>query len=118
MATVIAPKRRRRKHHVRRHQNSPRVERSVAPQEVYDWFNPNQLRWNNIDWPVLLWMIGIHAGCIAAPFFFTWKAVAVALVAHWLTSSIGVCLGYHRYLSHKSLKLSKPAEFFVLFCSV
>ena len=63
-------------------------------------------------------MVGIHAGCLAAPFFFTWQAIGVALVAHWLTSSVGVCLGYHRYLSHKSFKLTRPAEFFVLFCSV
>ena len=118
-STLIAPpKRRRRKKHARRHHNTPAVERTVAPQEVYDWFNPAQLNWKNIDWVTVVWMVGIHAGCLAAPFFFTWKAVAVALVAHWLTASVGVCLGYHRYLTHKSLKLSRPAEFFVLFCSV
>jgi len=87
-------------------------------QEIYDWFNPNQLRWNNIDWTVLLWMVGIHAGCLVAPFFFSWTALGIAIGAHWLTSSIGVCLGFHRYLSHKSFKLTKPAEFFVLLCSV
>ena len=32
-------------------------------------------------------------------------AVAVTVVLHWLTCSIGICLGYHRFLSHCSLKL-------------
>lgn len=81
-STLIAPpKRRRRKKHARRNHNTPAVERTVAPQEVYDWFNPAQLNWKNIDWVTLVWMVGIHAGCLAAPFFFTWKAIGVALVA-------------------------------------
>jgi stearoyl-CoA desaturase (delta-9 desaturase) len=90
----------------------------VEAQEVYDWFHPKQLNWKNIDWPVLLWMSGIQLGCLAAPFFFSWKAVGLAIAMHWLTSSIGVCLGFHRYLSHNSFKLKKPAEFVVLLCSV
>jgi sn-2 palmitoyl-lipid 9-desaturase len=63
-------------------------------------------------------MVGIHLGCLAAPFFFTWKAIALTVAMHWLTSSIGVCLGFHRYLSHRSFKLTKPAEFFVMLCSI
>jgi sn-2 palmitoyl-lipid 9-desaturase len=98
--------------------NGPAVSRAVESQEVYDWFNPNQLHWKNVDWVVLIWMVGIHLGCLAAPFFFTWKAAGLAVVTYWLTSSIGVCLGYHRYLTHKSFKLTKPAEFGVLLCSV
>lgn len=92
--------------------------RTVEPQEIFDWFRPNQLNWKNVDWVVVIWMAAIHVGCLAAPFFFTWKALGLALVAYWLTSSVGVCLGYHRYLTHKSFKLAKPAEFGVLLCSV
>ena len=36
--------------------------RAVESQEIYDWFNPNQLHWKNIDWVVLIWMVGIHVG--------------------------------------------------------
>jgi stearoyl-CoA desaturase (delta-9 desaturase) len=117
-SAVVAPPRRRRSKKQAQRKIQQRVERTLAPQEVYDWFNPNQLNWKNIDWVTLVWMVAIHAGCLAAPFFFTWEAIGIALVAHWLTASVGVCLGYHRYLSHKSLKLTRPAEFVVLFCSV
>ena len=79
-------------------------------------FSKDQLRLDNIDWVVTGFLFFIHLGCFAAlvPAFFSWEGLAVGLVMHWLTCSIGICLGYHRYLAHKSLKLKKPAEFFVM----
>lgn len=125
MATteLIAPVKRRRSRKRRSRKYQPQEDRSavartVESQEIYDWFNPNQLNWKNVDWIVVIWMAAIHLGCLAAPFFFTWTALGVALGMYWLTSSVGVCLGYHRYLTHKSFKLTKPAEFGVLLCSV
>ncbi|MGH7128600.1 MAG: acyl-CoA desaturase [Planctomycetaceae bacterium] len=85
-------------------------------EEIFAAFRRGNLTWRNVDWVVLTWMAAMHAGALAAPFFFDWTALAVTLVLHWLTCSIGICLGYHRYLSHKSLKLAAPAEFFVLLC--
>ncbi|MBT4866880.1 MAG: acyl-CoA desaturase [Planctomycetaceae bacterium] len=79
-------------------------------------FSPERLRWSNVDWVVLVWMVVMHAGCLAAPFFFSWAGLGVALVMHWMTASLGICLGYHRYLAHKSMELKKPAEFAVLAC--
>jgi stearoyl-CoA desaturase (delta-9 desaturase) len=35
---------------------------------------------------------------------------------HWVTCSIGICLGFHRYLAHKSMKLKAPAEFVTMLC--
>ncbi|MFM8479519.1 MAG: acyl-CoA desaturase [Planctomycetaceae bacterium] len=81
-------------------------------------FHRDQLRTSNIDWVVTLFLIGVHVGALAAflPSLFSWSGLAICLTLHWLTCSIGICLGYHRYLSHKSLKLRSPAEFFVLAC--
>ena len=86
--------------------------------ELLDGFHRKHLNVRNLDWPVLLWMVGIHVGAVAALFFFTWQAVVAAVVMHWLTCSIGICLGYHRYLSHRSFKLIAPAEYFVTLCGV
>jgi stearoyl-CoA desaturase (delta-9 desaturase) len=55
---------------------------------------------------------------LLAPFYFTWSAFSVAVLFYWLTGCVGICLGYHRYLAHRSLKLSRPAEFFVYLCGV
>ena len=92
----------------------PRVEK----QEILDAFSQDHLKWSNVDWTTFVWMTLIHAGCFAAPFYFNWTALIVAVVFHWLTCSIGVCLGYHRLLSHRSLKVAAPVRFFVTFCGV
>ena len=81
-------------------------------------FLPDRLRRDNLDWSVVVWMAAMHAGCLVAPFFFSWQALVAAVLLHWLTASIGICLCYHRYFSHKSLRLVKPAEFFALLCGV
>jgi stearoyl-CoA desaturase (delta-9 desaturase) len=41
------------------------------------------------------------------PFAFSWSAVAVMFFLYWLTSSLGICLGYHRYLTHRGFTLPK-----------
>ena len=99
-------------------QAAAKRERSEADRErLFDSFNSKHL-WNRISWPVLIWITAMHVGAVAALFFATVPAVLTALALHWLTMSIGICLGYHRFLSHKSLKLRTPAEFFVLVCGV
>lgn len=95
------------------------VEKSTEPSEreqILDIFHPSKLKWRDLDYFVLGWTVMFHIGAVAALFFITWQAVAVFFFLHWLTCSIGICLGYHRYLSHKSLKLRAPAEFFTLMC--
>src|SRR5689334_11243583 len=54
------------------------------------------------DWPVVIWIAVVHLGALAAPFFFTWKALGICAFLCWFTGSIGVCMGYHRQLTHGS----------------
>ena len=54
---------------------------------------------------------GFHLiAIILAPWFFSWSALGVAIFLHWLTGSIGICLGYHRLLTHHSLEVPKWLE--------
>jgi stearoyl-CoA desaturase (delta-9 desaturase) len=55
----------------------------------------------------------IHVGACAAffPATFAWSAVLLAFALYYLTGGIGVCLGYHRLLTHRSLKLARPLEY-------
>jgi len=59
---------------------------------------------NPISWPALLWIGAIHAGALLAfvPAYFSWKALAVCVLMHWLTGGIGICMTYHRLLTHRS----------------
>jgi len=36
------------------------------------------------------------------PQWFSWSAVGVCLFLHWLTGGIGICMTYHRLLTHRS----------------
>jgi len=113
-------------HHNRKHKTSAHIAAPAANNEtlsspstteaepVWGPWLPDRLRWNNIDWIVVGWMIAMHAGALAAPFFFKWQSLATCLVLHWFTASIGICLGYHRFLSHKSFKVVAPVKFMTL----
>lgn len=57
-----------------------------------------------IAWAPVLWIGGLHVGALLAfvPGYFSWSALAVCLSLHWLTGCLGICLTYHRLLSHRS----------------
>lgn len=63
---------------------------------------PNVARANNINWAAAVWLLLIHIGALAAPWTFTWSALALVVVLHWVCGGIGICLGYHRLLTHAS----------------
>ncbi len=60
-------------------------------------------------------LTAIHLCALLAfiPAFFSWQAVAAAAVLAYLTGAIGVTLGYHRTLTHRSLRLRWPLEYIV-----
>ncbi len=70
------------------------------------------------DWLVIIFLGGVHLFALAAllPATFSWPAVAVALVLHWLTAGVGVTLGYHRLITHRSFRAPKWLEYVLLFC--
>ena len=58
-------------------------------------------------WPSLLWIGALHLGALLAlvPSCFSWTAVGVCLFLHWLTGGIGICMTYHRLLTHRSFAI-------------
>jgi fatty-acid desaturase len=57
-----------------------------------------------IAWPPLVWIGSLHLGALLAfvPAYFSWSALGVCVVLHWLTGGIGICMTYHRLLTHRS----------------
>lgn len=69
-----------------------------------------------LDWVAVFFFGAVHLLALGlAPFFFSWSAIAVCLFLHWLFGSIGICLGYHRLLSHRSLKVPQWLEYTLAF---
>lgn len=60
----------------------------------------------------------LHVGALMAlmPSAFSWSAVVLFFFLHWLTASIGICLGFHRYLTHRSFTLPKWMGNFIALC--
>lgn len=73
-------------------------------------------RWEHgLDWPVVVWIVIVHAGALAAPFCFTWQGLAAFAFLSWLTGGIGVCMGYHRQLTHGSFCTYRPVRWLLAF---
>ncbi|HWB00425.1 MAG TPA: fatty acid desaturase [Pirellulales bacterium] len=87
----------------------------AAPLAAADLAHEHDERWaNGVDWPVVVWIVLVHAGALAAPFYFTWKALGLFAVLSWVTG-VGVTLGYHRQLTHGSFSTYRPVRWFLAF---
>ena len=62
-------------------------------------------------------MVLFHLGAVAALFFFTWKAFALAVVLWWLSAGLGVGMGYHRLLTHRGYTTPKWLEYLLTVCA-
>lgn len=71
-------------------------------------FKPSKDR---INWRDLTIIVVCHLLAIPALFYFSWQGVAVMLIGNWIVGSLGVGLGYHRLLTHRSFKSPKWLEY-------
>ena len=77
---------------------------------------PRPLTNSGINWVTTFFMAAFHIGAVAALFFFTWKALLVAIVLWWISGSLGIGMGYHRLLTHRSYRTPKWVEYLLTFC--
>ena len=63
-----------------------------------------------VSWGIVTWLALVHLGALAAPFTFTWQALVLMVVLHWFTGGIGICLGFHRMLTHTSFQTYRPVR--------
>ena len=59
---------------------------------------------HGVNWPIFGWIALLHIGALAAPFFFSWTGLILMFVLHWVTGGLGICLGFHRQLTHGSFQ--------------
>jgi stearoyl-CoA desaturase (delta-9 desaturase) len=64
-------------------------------------------------WATFTGLAIVHLGALCAfiPGTFHWSALIVMIALYYTTGAWGICLGYHRLLTHRSLKLAKPLEY-------
>jgi fatty-acid desaturase len=59
----------------------------------------------SINWPTISALILFHLGALAALFMFNWHAAAAAIFLYWMATGLGISMGYHRLLTHRSYKV-------------
>jgi len=72
---------------------------------------------NEINWVTATFMALFHVGAIASLFFFTWKALFVAMFLWWVSGSLGIGMGYHRLLTHRGYRTPKWVEYVLTTCA-
>lgn len=84
---------------------------TVLPQSPFTEMMRGPVQNRKIKWSVFLFIGGAHVASLAAFFTFSWQALLLCLALHWITGGIGITLGFHRLLTHRSFKVWKPLEY-------
>lgn len=87
----------------------PAAEKQRSPRMAPETPNPRP----PLSWPSVIFFGAFHGLALLAPWFFSWKALGVAVFLHWLFGSIGICLGYHRLLAHRSFQVPQWLEYII-----
>lgn len=71
-----------------------------------------------LNWAFIFFIAFVHIGAAFAllPSNFSWSAVGLALLLHWITGGLGITLGFHRLVTHRSFQTPKWLEYFFVFC--
>lgn len=62
-------------------------------------------------WVSFLFFLAFHLLALLGVFCFSWSALGLLIGLHWFLGSLGICLGYHRLLSHRSFQVPKWLEY-------
>jgi fatty-acid desaturase len=73
-------------------------------------------REERLNWTTTVVMALFHVGAIAALFMFSWKVLFTAIFLYWMTVGLGISMGYHRLLTHRSYKIPLWLEYFFAAC--
>ena len=71
-----------------------------------------------LNWVNIAFFAVLHIGALLAliPGTFNWRAVGVAFFLYWVTGGLGITLGFHRLVTHRSFQTPKWLEYFLAFC--
>ncbi|MFZ0661689.1 MAG: fatty acid desaturase [Acidobacteriaceae bacterium] len=76
-----------------------------------------QGRARHFNWLLAIWLAVFHIGAIAAFFFFSWSALAVASVLWVLGQNVGIAISYHRQLTHRGFVTPRWVEYAMALCA-
>jgi len=71
----------------------------------------------NLSWSIILFMAIVHLGALFAliPSNLNWNAFCLMLLLHWITGCLGITLGFHRLVAHRSFQTPRWLEYVLVF---
>ncbi|HSB16719.1 MAG TPA: fatty acid desaturase [Bryobacteraceae bacterium] len=69
-----------------------------------------------LNWPTTTAFALFHLGAVAALFTFSWTSLAAAVFLYWMTTGLGISMGYHRLHTHRSYRVPVFLERFFAVC--
>ncbi len=85
--------------------NSPAVLSGAPSFPARDQFDPIRIAY----------LVGIHIATVAVFWQTTWAAVGLCLLLHAVIGGMGMCVGFHRLLTHRSFKCPRWLEYTLAF---
>ena len=64
----------------------------------------------HINWGSMFWLSLMHAGAIAALWYFSFANFAAFMLLYFVTGCIGITMTYHRMISHRTFAVPKWLE--------
>jgi fatty-acid desaturase len=77
---------------------------------------PPSLNRERINWLSATTVTALHAGAVVALFYFSWPAFFTAVGLYWVSLSLGIGMGYHRLLTHRSFEAPRWIQYFLTIC--
>jgi len=83
-----------------------------APMTLTHHSAPRSSAWSGLNWSHIFWWSVLQAGVVFAPFTFSWSGLIVCIVLY-LVGIVGISMGYHRLLTHRSFQTPRWLEYFL-----
>ena len=64
----------------------------------------------HLEWPTIIFFSVVHLLALYALQFASWDVFWLMIFWSWVTGCLGLTLGYHRLLTHKSFEVPKWLE--------
>lgn len=71
---------------------------------------------DGLNWATTIVMVLFHLGALAGLFLFSWRVLAITIFLYWMTTGLGISMGYHRLHTHRSYKVPRLLEYFFAIC--
>ncbi|TWT48305.1 acyl-CoA desaturase [Botrimarina hoheduenensis] len=94
---------------------APAQENAQGMSQPMDPMNSWAMWRRGADWPTVVWITVVHASALAAPFYFSWQGFTAFVLLYIATGMFGICMGYHRLLTHGSFQTYRPIRWLLAF---